>query len=99
MGDANLHGVWGLVITWNDGHATGIYPFETLRRWSEGEGQQAFGPDSGWAGRPADAPAGVLADLDQAGVGVDGTAPTGVELEVQVRCAGRGVPAGDPRSR
>ncbi|MBT5139221.1 MAG: DUF971 domain-containing protein [Acidimicrobiaceae bacterium] len=24
-------------ITWNDGHSTGIYPFENLRRWSEGK--------------------------------------------------------------
>ena len=29
---AELHGAWGLNITWNDGHATGIYPFELLRR-------------------------------------------------------------------
>ena len=33
---ADLHGAWGLNITWNDGHATGIYPFEMLRRWHEG---------------------------------------------------------------
>lgn len=33
--DAALHGAWGLVITWNDGHSTGIYPFEQLRLWSE----------------------------------------------------------------
>lgn len=45
---ANLHGAWGLVLTWNDGHATGIYPFESLRRWSEGGG--AFAPDSGLGG-------------------------------------------------
>jgi ATP-binding protein involved in chromosome partitioning len=32
---AELHGAWGLNITWNDGHNTGIYPFEQLRRWSE----------------------------------------------------------------
>ena len=32
--DAELHGAWGLNITWNDGHSTGIYPFEQLRRWS-----------------------------------------------------------------
>ena len=32
---ADLHGAWGLNITWNDGHATGIYPFEMLRRWHE----------------------------------------------------------------
>jgi DUF971 family protein len=33
---AELHGAWGLNITWNDTHATGIFPFEALRRWSEG---------------------------------------------------------------
>lgn len=33
--DARLHGGWGLNLTWNDGHATGIYPFEALRTWSE----------------------------------------------------------------
>jgi DUF971 family protein len=48
--DANLHGAWGLVVTWNDGHATGIFPFETLRRWSDGEGRGPFGPDSGLGG-------------------------------------------------
>ena len=48
--DARLHGAWGLTITWNDGHATGIYPFESLRRWSEGEAHRAFGPDSGLGG-------------------------------------------------
>ena len=44
-------GAWGLNITWNDGHATGIYPFEALRRWSEG--RPAFGPDSGLSGAGA----------------------------------------------
>lgn len=33
--DAEFHGAWGLNITWNDGHRTGIYPFEALRRWAE----------------------------------------------------------------
>ena len=33
--DAELHGAWGLRITWNDTHATGIFPFEALRRWHE----------------------------------------------------------------
>lgn len=33
--DAELHGAWGLRLTWNDGHGTGIYPFELIRRWSE----------------------------------------------------------------
>lgn len=33
--DARMHGAWGLNLTWNDGHATGIFPFEALRLWSE----------------------------------------------------------------
>ena len=33
--DAELHGAWGLNITWNDGHNTGIYSFELLRQWHE----------------------------------------------------------------
>jgi DUF971 family protein len=35
ISDARFHGAWGVNITWNDGHSTGIYPFETLRRWSD----------------------------------------------------------------
>lgn len=46
--DARLHGAWGLAITWNDGHATGIFPFESLRRWHAGD--IPFGPDSGLGG-------------------------------------------------
>jgi len=46
--NANLHGAWGLAITWNDGHSTGIFPFESLRRWHTG--QVAFPPDSGLGG-------------------------------------------------
>jgi DUF971 family protein len=46
--DAELHGAWGLAITWNDGHRTGIYPFESLRRWHEGGA--AFARDSGLGG-------------------------------------------------
>ncbi len=45
--NAELHGAWGLSIRWNDDHSTGIYPFESLRRWREGG---AFGPDSGLGG-------------------------------------------------
>jgi DUF971 family protein len=56
--DAELHGAWGLKITWNDGHATGIFPFDSLRRWHESSesaegaeggapGGPGFGPDSG----------------------------------------------------
>ena len=29
--DAELVGAWGLGITWNDGHSTGIYSWELLR--------------------------------------------------------------------
>ncbi len=45
ISDAEFHGAWALHITWNDGHAAGMYPFESLRRWSEGD--EAFPPDSG----------------------------------------------------
>jgi prepilin-type processing-associated H-X9-DG protein len=45
---AELHGAWGLAFTWNDGHATGIYPFESLRRWDDGD--EPYGPDSGLGG-------------------------------------------------
>jgi DUF971 family protein len=45
---AALHGAWGLAITWNDGHATGIFPFDALRRWHDGG--QPFAPDSGLGG-------------------------------------------------
>jgi DUF971 family protein len=41
--DARLHGAWGLAITWNDGHATGIFPFELLRRWHEAGGDSPAG--------------------------------------------------------
>jgi ATP-binding protein involved in chromosome partitioning len=44
--DAQLVGAWGLGITWNDGHATGIYPWEALRRWCEAD-HPVFTPDSG----------------------------------------------------
>ena len=32
--DAQFHGAYALQITWNDGHRTGLYPFEALRRWN-----------------------------------------------------------------
>ena len=34
--DAELHGAWGIRLTWNDTHATGIFPFAALRDWHEG---------------------------------------------------------------
>ncbi len=32
--DAQFHGAYALQITWNDGHRTGLYTFEALRRWN-----------------------------------------------------------------
>ena len=31
--NAELHGNWGISIQWSDGHDTGIYAWEHLRRW------------------------------------------------------------------
>jgi DUF971 family protein len=31
---AELVGAWGLSITWNDGHSTGIYSWDVLRAWA-----------------------------------------------------------------
>jgi DUF971 family protein len=36
--EAELVGAWGLSVTWNDGHATGIYPWDALRRWCDEAG-------------------------------------------------------------
>jgi DUF971 family protein len=33
--DAELVGNWGINLTWNDGHATGIFPWDALRSWCE----------------------------------------------------------------
>ena len=33
--DAELVGAWGMSFTWSDGHGTGIYPWDSLRRWLE----------------------------------------------------------------
>jgi DUF971 family protein len=33
---AELVGGWGVTITWNDGHATGIYTWSLLRAWRAG---------------------------------------------------------------
>jgi DUF971 family protein len=45
--DAELTGAWGLRIVWQDGHGTGIFPWERLRAWSE-SGQFSLPPDSGF---------------------------------------------------
>lgn len=33
--DAALVGAWGINITWDDGHSTGIYPWASLREWAQ----------------------------------------------------------------
>jgi len=43
---AELVGAWGISFTWNDQHRAGIYPFTTLRNWSEA-GEPPLNPDSG----------------------------------------------------
>lgn len=44
--DAELVGAWGLRLIWDDGHGTGIFPWDELRRWADA-GAPAFGPNSG----------------------------------------------------
>ena len=46
VSDARLVGAWGLGLTWSDGHATGIYPWESMRRWCD-DAEPAFRADSG----------------------------------------------------
>ena len=46
---AELIGAWGLGVTWNDGHATGIYPFAGLHDWVR-TGRPQLNPDSGLGG-------------------------------------------------
>jgi DUF971 family protein len=46
---AELVGAWGLGVTWNDGHATGIYPFAALHEWVR-TGRPDLHPDSGLGG-------------------------------------------------
>lgn len=33
--NAELVGSWGISFAWNDGHGTGIFPFDSLRAWCE----------------------------------------------------------------
>ncbi len=35
IADAEFVGAWGLSVRWNDGHDTGIYPWDSLRRWHD----------------------------------------------------------------
>ena len=47
IADAHLVGAYGLGVTWSDGHATGIYPFDALRRWCDRESYDSDWPGSG----------------------------------------------------
>jgi DUF971 family protein len=40
--DAQLSGAWGLSIDWSDGHSTGIYAWNVLRRWWQAGLDQAL---------------------------------------------------------
>ncbi len=33
--NAELVGHWGISFAWSDGHATGIFPFDSLRTWCD----------------------------------------------------------------
>jgi len=35
---AELVGAWGISFTWSDGHATGIFAWDALRRWHDERG-------------------------------------------------------------
>jgi DUF971 family protein len=50
---AELVGAWGLSVTWSDGHSTGIYSWDALRRWCDAD------PDDEAAG-------GLVTDLPEA---------------------------------
>lgn len=41
--DAELVGAWGISLTWSDGHSTGIYPWEALRRWADERAAESAG--------------------------------------------------------
>lgn len=52
--DAMLVGGWGLTIRWSDGHETGIYAWDRLRRWAEAGDESTPGEsdDAGQAAGP-----------------------------------------------
>ena len=35
--NAELVGNWGISFAWSDGHATGIFPFDSLREWCDAD--------------------------------------------------------------
>jgi len=58
-------GAWALQLTWQDGHATGLYPWERLRTWAE-TGVFDLPADSGLGAGDADPAAGTRPAPDPA---------------------------------
>jgi DUF971 family protein len=50
---AELVGAWGISITWNDGHSTGIYPWASLRNWYDGT-VESISDEAPWTKDPGD---------------------------------------------
>jgi DUF971 family protein len=48
--DAELVGAWGFRPTWQDGHGTGIFPWDRLRAWAQ-SGRLVLPADSGLGGQ------------------------------------------------
>lgn len=44
---AELVGNWGISFAWNDGHGTGIFPFESLRSWCDTRDPDGVSPEAG----------------------------------------------------
>lgn len=43
--NAELVGNWGISFAWNDGHGTGIFPFDSLREWCDSK--EGLTPEAG----------------------------------------------------
>lgn len=41
---AELVGSWGISFAWNDGHGTGIFPFDSLRSWCDQREEEGAPP-------------------------------------------------------
>lgn len=50
---AELVGGWGVTIRWSDGHKTGIYAWDRLRRWAESGDEGDVPGESDDAGQAA----------------------------------------------
>jgi len=52
--DAELVGAWGISLVWSDGHSTGIYSWDALRRWCDADLQDGLVVDLADFVEPAD---------------------------------------------